>query len=199
MLFRGRKQWARARFAVSSVEYHWSTQDNGTIDGVPYIGRYGPTSKRVYVATGFGGWGMTNGTVAGMLLRDLILERDNPWLEVFDPNRANLAGIPSLAGHAADIVKHFVGDRLANESPDSIAVGEGKIVNTDGRKVAMYKADDGTVSSLSPVCTHMGCFVQWNPAEKSWDCPCHGSRFAPDGKVLHGPAIKDLEKLNAAT
>jgi glycine/D-amino acid oxidase-like deaminating enzyme/nitrite reductase/ring-hydroxylating ferredoxin subunit len=189
------EQWARQRFAVQSVEYRWSTQDNRTIDGVPYIGRYGPNSRHLYVATGFGGWGMTNSTVAGILLRDLILERENSWSEVFDPNRANLTGVPDLIGQAGDIVKHFVGDRMTDETPDSIAPGEGKIVNSEHGGVAMYKAEDGTVSTLSPACTHMGCFVQWNPAEKSWDCPCHGSRFAADGKVLHGPAIKDLEEM----
>ncbi len=188
------EQWARERFAVQSVEYHWSTQDNGTIDGVPYIGHYGPSSQHLYVAAGFGGWGMTNSTVAGMLLRDLILERDNPWSDVFDPNRVNLTGVPSLVEQTGDVAKHFVGDRIGNDSPDSIAPGEGKIVSTEQGDVAMYKAEDGVVMTLSPACTHMGCFVQWNPAEKSWDCPCHGSRFAPDGKVLHGPAIKDLEK-----
>ncbi len=189
------EQWARERFAVQSVEYRWSTQDNRTIDGVPYIGRYGPSSRHLYVATGFGGWGMTNSTVAGMLLRDLIVGRENSWSEVFDPNRANLAGVPDLVGQAVDIVKHFVGDRMTDETPDSIAFGEGKIVKTERGNVAMYKAEDGTMSTLSPVCTHMGCYVQWNPAEKSWDCPCHGSRFAADGKVLHGPAIKDMEKI----
>ena len=189
------EQWARERFAVQSVEYRWSTQDNRTIDRVPYIGRYGPTSQHLYVATGFGGWGMTNSTVAGMLLRDLILERDNPWAEVYDPNRANLSGVPDLVGQAGDIVQHFVGDRLTDATPESIAPGEGKIVNTEAGKVAIYKAEDGAVSTLSPACTHMGCFVLWNPAEKSWDCPCHGSRFAANGQVIHGPAIKDLEEI----
>ena len=189
------EQWARERFAVQSVEYRWSTQDNRTIDGVPYIGRYGPNSRHLYVATGFGGWGMTNSTVAGMLLRDLILERENPCSEVYDPNRANLTGVPDFVKQAGDIVKHFVGDRMTDAIPESIAPGEGKIVNTPNGNIAMYKAEDGTVSTLSPACTHMGCFVLWNPAEKSWDCPCHGSRFTANGQVIHGPAIRDLEEI----
>jgi glycine/D-amino acid oxidase-like deaminating enzyme/nitrite reductase/ring-hydroxylating ferredoxin subunit len=188
------EQWARERFNVQSVAYRWSTQDNGTLDGVPYIGHYGPNSEHLYVATGFGGWGMSNSTVAGMLLRDLILGRDNPWANVFNPNRVNLTGVPTLVKEGGDVVKHFVGDRIGNETAESLAPGEGRIVKTEEGDVAMYKAEDGTTMTLSPTCTHMGCFVQWNPAEKSWDCPCHGSRFATDGKVLHGPAIKDLEK-----
>lgn len=189
------EQWARERFSVKEVEYRWSTQDNQTLDRLPYIGRTTPLSKHAYVATGFGGWGMTGGTVAGMLLRDLILDRENPWAEVYDPNRVNLTSVPEATKSVADIAKHFVCDRISHETPDSIAPGEGMIVKTKRGAAAMYKAEDGAVSTLSPVCTHLGCFVQWNPAEKSWDCPCHGSRFSTDGRVLHGPAIKALDKM----
>jgi glycine/D-amino acid oxidase-like deaminating enzyme/nitrite reductase/ring-hydroxylating ferredoxin subunit len=189
------EQWARQYWTVQSVEYRWSTQDNKTIDGVPYIGRYTPASKHLYVATGFGGWGMTNSTVAGLLLRDLILERQNPWAEVFDPNRANLAGVPAFVKQQAGVVRHFALDRMPDEEADSIAPGEGRVVNTEQGDVAMYKDEAGHVTALSPACTHLGCFVQWNAAEKSWDCPCHGSRFAADGKVIHGPAIKDMERI----
>lgn len=192
------EQWARERFDVQSVAYRWSTQDNSTLDGVPYIGRYGPTSRHLYVATGFGGWGMTNGTVAGMLLRDLILERDNSWSSVFDPNRVKLTGLSDLVGQVGDIAKHFVGDRMTDATVEDIAPGEGKIVDTPNGKAAMYKGEDGTLHALSAACTHMGCFVLWNPAEKSWDCPCHGSRFATDGQVLHGPANEALQQLGEA-
>ncbi len=191
------EEWARAHFAVKNVEYRWSTQDNKTLDGAPYIGRYGPNSKHLYVATGFGGWGMTNGTVAGMLLRDLIAGRDNPWTEIYDPNRANLESVPEALKQVGGIAKHFVGDRMKDETPQGLAPGEGRIVETENGHVAMYKAEDGTTSTLSPACTHMGCFVLWNPAEKSWDCPCHGSRFACDGKVIQGPAIYDLKTVDA--
>jgi glycine/D-amino acid oxidase-like deaminating enzyme/nitrite reductase/ring-hydroxylating ferredoxin subunit len=192
------EQWARERFSVKEVEYRWSTQDNKTLDGAPYIGRYAPNSQHLYVATGFGGWGMTNSTVAGMLLRDLILGRDNPWAEVYDPNRANLEGVPEAVKQVGGITKHFVGDRLTDATPQDLAPGEGKIVETQRGAVAMYRAEDGEVNTLSPVCTHMGCFVQWNPAEKSWDCPCHGSRFAADGHVVQGPAVYDLKTLEAS-
>ena len=194
--YRRLEQWARKRFDVLSVEYRWSTQDNETMDRVPYVGKYAPHSKHLYVATGFGGWGMTNGTAAAMLLRDLIVERQNPWANLYDPGRVNLVSAPKLAGQTANIARHFVGDRIVRDTPDDVSRGEGKIVHTKAGNAAMYQAEDGTVKVLSPVCTHMGCFVQWNSAEKSWDCPCHGSRFAVDGKVIHGPAVDDLEELD---
>ncbi|WP_217426489.1 FAD-dependent oxidoreductase [Candidatus Methylobacter favarea] len=189
------EQWARAHFAVKSVDYRWSTQDNRTVDHLPYIGRSTPLSQHIYVATGFGGWGMTNSTVAGMLLSDLILRKTNPWTEVYDPNRLNLESVPEFVKQTADIVSHFVSDRLPEEDANSIAPGEGKVVKTAEGNIALYKSEDGTITTLSPICTHMGCVVHWNPAEKSWDCPCHGSRFAADGKVIHGPAITHLEEL----
>ncbi|MDD5580362.1 MAG: FAD-dependent oxidoreductase [Methylobacter sp.] len=189
------EQWARAHFAVKSIDYRWSTQDNRTMDHVPYIGRSTPLSKHVYVATGFGGWGMTNGTVAGMLLSDLILGRVNSWADVYDPNRLNLESVPDFVKHSADIVQHLVSDRLPEEDAGSIRPGEGKVVDTAEGNIALYKSEDGTLTTLSPICTHMGCVVHWNPAEKSWDCPCHGSRFTADGKVIHGPAITNLEEL----
>ncbi|MGZ8161359.1 MAG: FAD-dependent oxidoreductase [Methylobacter sp.] len=191
------EQWARAHFAVKSVAYRWSTQDNRTVDHVPYIGRSTPLSKHVYVATGFGGWGMTNSTVAGMLLSDLILDRINPWAEVYDPNRLNLESVPEFVKQTADIVSHFISDRMPEEDAGSISIapGEGKVVNTAEGNIALYKSEEGILTTLSPICTHMGCVVHWNPAEKSWDCPCHGSRFAADGKVIHGPAITDLEEI----
>ncbi|MBW3637481.1 MAG: FAD-dependent oxidoreductase, partial [Armatimonadetes bacterium] len=187
--------WARQRFTVESVDYRWSTQDNRTVDRVPYIGRATPAAKHVYVATGFGGWGMTGSTVAGMLLRDLILGRDNPWATVYDPNRLNLQGVPALVKQGVDTARHFIGDRLPDEGPESIALGEGKVVNTQRGDVAMYKDENGALHCLSPVCAHMGCIVAWNGAEKSWDCPCHGSRYDVEGKVLHGPAVKGLEEI----
>ena len=188
------EQWARDHFNVKSIVYRWSTQDNQTLDRLPYVGRYSPTSHHVYVAAGFGGWGMTNSMVAGMILRDLILERENPWADLYDPNRINLKSLPQFAKQSAQVAKHFVGDRLT--VADTVEPGEGKIVNTEDGVVAVHMAEDGSLSALSPACTHMGCFVQWNSAEKSWDCPCHGSRFARDGTVIHGPALKKLEKVN---
>lgn len=185
------EQWARSVLPVASVEYYWSTQDHRSIDGVPYIGRASPLHGHVHVATGFGGWGMSNGTVAGLLLRDRILGRENPWAEVFDPMRLGLAGVPALGRHALSVARHWMGDRLNLRTP-AVARGEGEIVSTAQGHLAVYRDAAGVTHALSATCTHMGCLVQWNSAETSWDCPCHGSRFGIDGKVLHGPAHKPL-------
>jgi glycine/D-amino acid oxidase-like deaminating enzyme/nitrite reductase/ring-hydroxylating ferredoxin subunit len=186
--------WARERFPVRSVEYRWSTQDNWTLDRVPYIGKAAPSTDHIYVATGFGGWGMTGATVAGILLRDLVQGYENSWAEVYDPNRFNLDSAAHLAGTGAGMVANFLGGRFRRTSHEPPAPGEGKIAETDDGKVALYCDEAGTLHQLSPTCTHMGCFVNWNPAERSWDCPCHGSRFSAEGRVIHGPAVKDLEK-----
>lgn len=185
--------WARERFPVRSVEYRWSTQDNWTLDRIPYIGKMAPTTEHLYVATGFGGWGMTGATVAGVLLRDLVMGYENPWSEVYDPNRFNLDSAAGLAGTGAGMVTHFLGDRFRRTSSAPPAPGEGKIAEADDGKVALYCDETGALHQLDPKCTHMGCFVNWNQAERSWDCPCHGSRFSAEGRVIHGPAVKDLE------
>ncbi|AIE84464.1 oxidoreductase [Fimbriimonas ginsengisoli Gsoil 348] len=192
--YRRLEQWATDHFPVRTIEYRWSTQDNKTADGLPYIGRLMPTSEHVFVATGFGGWGMTNSTVSGMLLRDLILGRENPWADVYDPNRMGLEAVSGSAKHIGSVASHFVGDRHADGEIASLRPGEGMIVHSDEGKVAAYRAEDGSIHKLSPACPHMGCFVQWNSAEKSWDCPCHGSRFSIEGEVLEGPAISPLKE-----
>ena len=189
--------WARSRFDVRSIEYRWSTQDNNTVDKVPYIGKSTPTSDHVWVATGFGGWGMTNSHVAAMILSDRILGRENPWAEVFDPNRFKpVTSAKDFVVENVDVAKHFFGDRLSASDIDSageLAKGAGEVVDWKGEKLAVYKDESGAVQAVSAVCTHLGCLVSWNGAEKSWDCPCHGSRFNYDGHVIQGPANKDLE------
>jgi glycine/D-amino acid oxidase-like deaminating enzyme/nitrite reductase/ring-hydroxylating ferredoxin subunit len=197
--YRNLELWARERFDVSRIEYRWSTQDNVTVDRVPYIGKASPGSERLFVATGFGGWGMTNSTVSAMLLSDLILGRKNDWSSLFDPNRFKpLTSAKDFVVENVDVAKHFVGDRLSvpdEESVPDLAEGEGHVIELDGEKVAVCKLEDGATHSVSAKCTHMGCIVSWNSAEKSWDCPCHGSRFNYDGRVIQGPANKDLETI----
>jgi len=191
------EQFIRDNFKVKSIPYSWSTQDNATGDSVPYIGKVSPTSKKVFVATGFNGWGMTHGVVAAQLITDLICGRKNEYEELYDPNRANLpkTGMNVLS-QGITTVKHFVGDRLKGApeiSPKDLKSGEACIAEVNGQKVAAYKGRDGQLHTLSPICTHLGCEVGWNNADQTWDCPCHGSRFAMDGSVLHGPATKPLE------
>ena len=192
------EEFAREHWDVRSVEYSWSAQDNATADGLPYVGSLTPRSDRVLMATGFAKWGMTGGTAAAHLLADLALDRANPSADLFDPNRLNLrASAGELVKENVQVGLRFVGDRLTkrgNRSIEELAPGEGDIVRAGGEVVAGYRDDDGALTAVSPTCTHLGCRVNWNTAERSWDCPCHGSRFAPSGDVLQGPAVHRLER-----
>lgn len=191
------EEWARRHFPVRDVAFRWSTQDVWTADGVPYIGLASPASRHLYVATGFGGWGMTGATNAALLLRDLITGAENPWAEVFDPQRVNLASVPSLIGENINAVSHLVGDHLAKASRGEPGAGEGMVVESGEGKVALYRDESNRLHRLSPKCTHIGCILGWNPAERTWDCPCHGSRFTAEGCALQAPAVEDLEILAA--
>ncbi|MEW5802883.1 MAG: FAD-dependent oxidoreductase [bacterium] len=193
------EQYAKERFEVESIDYRWSTQDNIPIDRVPFIGTFTLLSRQLYVATGFGGWGMTLGTVAGMILSDLILERHNPWISLFDPSRLPpFTSAKRFISQNLDTAREFTTGHLLHppekRSFADLTEGEGAIVQVDAERIAAYKDDQGQVHAFSANCTHLGCVVNWNSAEKSWDCPCHGSRFDYDGKVIHAPAIKDLAK-----
>ena len=190
-------EFARRHWEVDSFEHRWSAQDYTPDDGVPYIGRVTPRSQSVYVATGFKKWGMTGGTLAAMLITDAIAGRQSPWAPLFASNRIKpLAEGPRFLGENTRIGLRFVGDRiLARGSRDinDLAPGEGAIVSSQGEKVAGFRSADGGLHAVSTRCTHLGCQVAWNAAESTWDCPCHGSRFAPDGQILNGPATKALE------
>jgi glycine/D-amino acid oxidase-like deaminating enzyme/nitrite reductase/ring-hydroxylating ferredoxin subunit len=196
--YRALERFARAHWRLESIDYRWSAQDNAAVDGVPYVGRLMPRNDRLFMASGFAKWGMTGGTAAALLLADLLLGRDNPWAPFFDPNRLTpLAGGAKLIEENARVAFHFLGDRLRKRGDrrlEDLAPGEGDIVRHDGRKVAGHRRDDGTLVAVSPRCTHLGCQVVWNTAERSWDCPCHGSRFSPEGEILQGPAVRELER-----
>jgi Rieske Fe-S protein len=188
------ESWARERFDVQSIEYRWATHDNVTEDGLPYVGRLTSDAKRVYVATGFSGWGMTNGTAAGILLADMVLERKNPWQSLYDPSRTGLVAM--AAAVAKDAVKEakdvLEDDPAAVHHGGQLAPGEARVESWGFDKYASYRDPSGRLFTVSAVCTHLGCVVRWNPAETSWDCPCHGSRFDLEGRVLHGPATRPL-------
>jgi glycine/D-amino acid oxidase-like deaminating enzyme/nitrite reductase/ring-hydroxylating ferredoxin subunit len=191
-------EFARRHWTVDSVEHRWSAQDYSPDDGVPYIGRIHLRSRRIYVATGLKKWGITGGTVAAMLIRDAILGRQNPWAKLFSSTRLRpLAEGPTFALENAQVGLSFVGDRLLRRGTRPIAdlsPGEGDIVSVDGRKVAGYRDEEGHLHAVATRCTHLYCQVRWNSAERTWDCPCHGSRFTPDGAVLNGPAVEGLER-----
>jgi glycine/D-amino acid oxidase-like deaminating enzyme/nitrite reductase/ring-hydroxylating ferredoxin subunit len=190
--------WTRERFGADRLAYRWAAQDNDTTDQIPYVGPFHPGARHVYVATGFGGWGMTNGVMAGRLLAARITGEDLPWAELYDPRRLRPlqeAG-PLLKAQAA-VAKHFVTDRLRGPKVDSvegIGPGTGAVVRIGGERCAVFREEDGTLHAVSATCTHLGCIVHLNDAERAWECPCHGSRFAVDGTVLHGPANRPLER-----
>ena len=189
--------WSREKLGMTEVRARWSTQDGSSVDAIPYIGRLTPGSKNVYTATAFGKWGMTNGTLAGMIITDLVLGRENPWADLFDPHRATVkASASKLAKENVKVAGHFFGDRVRHPQagvPGDLAPGEAAVSGTGVGQVAVYRDDAGELHKVSAVCTHLGCIVTWNNAETTWDCPCHGSRFDVDGKVIQGPAVKDLE------
>ena len=188
--------WARQTFDVRSIEHRWSAHDYVPVDSVPYVGR-SPRSRRTMVATGFKKWGMTNGTAAAMILTDAILGRENPWAEVYDATRVDAStSAKEFLAENLNVGKRFVADhvaRLTAPAAEGLEPGEGGVVDVEGQKVAAYRAPDGTLQAVSAICTHLGCTVSWNSSETTWDCPCHGSRFACDGRVISGPAVVDLE------
>lgn len=190
------EEWAHRHFDVGSFEYRWSAQDFESVDQIPYVGR-APLMKRTYVATGFRKWGLASATAAADMIADLLAGRQNDWAAAFDATR--LGGVQALARMSLlnlEVANRFIKGRLGRlfaRSVDDLARGQGSLVRVDGTTVAAYRDTNGGLHSLSPTCTHLGCTVRWNRAEESWDCPCHGSRFDVDGKILDGPATEPLE------
>lgn len=193
--YRDLESYVRDRWRVESIPYRWSSQFYEPIDGLPYIGR-AFSSEHVLVGTGYSGTGLVLSTLAGMLLSDEALGRENAWSDLYRTTRVKpLAGGPKFMAMNLDVAKRFVADRVSvPEISDlsEIPLGEGRVVEWRGEKVAIYRPESGEARAVSPVCTHMGCLVHWNSAERTWDCPCHGGRYQPDGRVLEGPPVKEL-------
>ena len=187
-------------FNVKDFAYRWSSQYFEPADGLAYIGNLPGHSPEMYVATGYGGNGMIYGTLAGIILSDILVKGSSIYQELFDPNRIKpIAGFTNVVKESADVVGHFIKDRLFPEKIEALvelAPGEGKVVKFEGHTIAMYKDENNQVHALNSACTHIKCTVRWNAAEKTWDCPCHGSRFTIDGELLTGPARKDLQQVN---
>ncbi|NHN58119.1 MULTISPECIES: FAD-dependent oxidoreductase [Halorussus] len=196
--YRNLERQTHDHFDVEEVKYRWSTQDYVSVDKIPYVGDLGPTTDGVYVATGFGGWGMTNGTAAGRMLASYARGTTPKWADAFNPQRIDLdAAGEDLLSENLDVGKEFTRDwakaPFRGEDPQ-VAPGEGEVVRRGGKQWAVARDEDGELHVTSAVCTHLDCIVHWNDAEQSWDCPCHGSRFSVDGEVLDGPAVADLPK-----
>ncbi|MDD5552237.1 MAG: FAD-dependent oxidoreductase [Candidatus Pacebacteria bacterium] len=178
------KNYARKTFQVESIDYYWSAEDNYTIDRVPFIGKFLPDSENIYVACGFGAWGMTKGTLSAILLSDTILGKRNSWVDFYSPKRLYKETTKKIMDKKEDEIF-------------KIPLNEGKVIKTGFfKKIAVYKDESGKIYVISPKCTHMGCTVGWNNKEKTWDCPCHGSRYDKYGKVIRGPAKRNLEEKN---
>jgi glycine/D-amino acid oxidase-like deaminating enzyme/nitrite reductase/ring-hydroxylating ferredoxin subunit len=194
--YRRLEERLRRLFPAASIDHRWSGQVIETHDGLPFVGE---TAQRQYVATGFAGNGMTLGTLGAMVICDRILGNDSPWADLLDVNRQPLrGGIWNYLTENFDYPYYLVKDRFGGPDADKqgeIRPGEGRVVRVDGQWVARSRDAHGTQCDVSAVCTHMGCLVHWNNAERTWDCPCHGSRFHADGKVLAGPAETPLEEI----
>lgn len=193
--------WTRARWpTVRDVPYRWSGQVYEPVDGLAFIGKNPLDADNVYVVTGDSGQGMTHGTIAGILLTDLICGRKNPWTQLYDPARLRLGAVRDYVrdtvGTAAQYAEWLTPGEVSGV--DAIAPGEGAVLRRGIQKIAAYRAEDGTVSMCSATCTHLGCVVGWNKSESIWECPCHGSRFDRFGTVVNGPATVDLAPISAA-
>jgi glycine/D-amino acid oxidase-like deaminating enzyme/nitrite reductase/ring-hydroxylating ferredoxin subunit len=182
---------------AAKIDRHWSGQVIETNDGLPYIGE---TAERQFVATGFSGNGMTFGPFAAMMACEQFLGRTNPWQELFSVNRKKIrGGVWDFIKENVDFPYYFLRDRLLGaegKETREVKRGDGKVLEINGDRVACHRDENGKLSTVSAVCTHMGCIVHWNSTEKTWDCPCHGSRFRPNGEVLAGPAEAPLEKVS---
>lgn len=193
------EEWAREHVGLTEVRYRWSAHDMSTVDSLPYVGRYHPRASHLWVATGFGQWGMTGGTAAGLLLRDLVAGEDNEYADLYDPSRFSLRAAGGMVSANATVAKFLAGDHvraLTGPGLSDLPPGEARVTRQGTSMVAAYRDDSGALHAVRAHCTHLGCLVAFNNAERTWDCPCHGSRFDVDGQVVQGPAVHPLRPVN---
>lgn len=192
--YRKLEQAAREFYPESRVVARWSAQDCMTADGVPLIGPYAASRPDWYVATGFQKWGMSSAMTAATLLRDKICGRENPWQQVFDPSRFSMEEVPQIAKDSAEAVKGLTRRffHIPDKTSAAIARGHGGVVDTPEGKAGVYKDEEGNLFQVDIVCPHLGCQLTWNPDERTWDCPCHGSRFDYRGELIDGPAQEGI-------
>lgn len=199
--YRRLEEFARTRFAVSAIERRWSAELFEPADGLPYIGKL-PGSEHVWVSTGYSGTGLTYGTVGGLLLPDLILQHENGWADLYRPSRVKpIASARKMVTENASVAYRWLTDRLTPAPDDrgaDLMPGEGKLARVNGRKLALFRDSTGGLHAMSPKCTHAGCIVAWNAADRTWDCPCHGGRYDAEGKVIAGPPMADLRPAELA-
>ena len=191
------EEWTRELFPIESIIYQWSGEVLVPMDGIPYIGRNNFDKKNVYIITGVGGIGMTYCTIGGMLISDLINGKKNKWESIYSPARFTVKASQPFFKMLKDDLIATLKKWFKKEATDldSVKNGEGKIIVQKGEKCGAYRDENGKLFLVSAECTHLKCIVKWNNDEKSWDCPCHGSRFTYAGKVINGPANKDLKMM----
>ncbi len=197
--FQNLKDFGKENFGIESYPYNWGAQDLTTLDKVPYVGALTSRHSNIFVATGYRKWGMTNGTAAALLISDLIQGKDNPYQDLYSPTRFYAdPSIKTFLSQNANVAAKFVSGKLSKgtKRPEDLRRGEGDNVTYQNQNAGGYKDKNGQVHIVDRTCTHMGCEVEWNDGEQTWDCPCHGSRFSYDGEVYEGPADKPLKKLN---
>lgn len=193
------QKFAEKNFSVKEILYRWSAQDIYTLDKIPYIGPITKNKQRILVATGYRKWGMTNGTAAAMVLSDFILGKQNEFLELYSPSRFDAdPDIKKAISYNADVAMHLIKGKLEfiPTQPEDLKNDEGSVVMINGKRSGCYRDTDGKLHIVDTTCTHLGCECEWNHGERTWDCPCHGSRFNYTGEVMDGPAVQPLKKLD---
>lgn len=193
------EQFARDTYGIEQIPYRWSTQDLITIDEVPYIGQVTSRHPKIYVATGFAKWGMTTSAVSAALITDLITGKENRYTELFTPSRFKInPSLKNITVQNAEVAKELISGKIeaVHLKVEDLRTDQGSVVKYRGKRAGAYKDSTGVVHLVDTTCSHMGCELNWNEAERSWDCPCHGSRFNYQGAVIEGPATEDLTRLN---
>ncbi|WP_369403414.1 FAD-dependent oxidoreductase [Gracilibacillus boraciitolerans] len=184
-------------FSIKEWQYQWSAQDFTTLDKVPYIGVLNNKHPNIYVATGYRKWGMTNSIVAAQLLTDIITKTHNPFQQLYQPQRFHAdPDLKKFISNNTNVAKEFIKGKIANKSHEQLEPNKATKTKIDGQTIGVFKDNNNHIHAVDTTCTHLGCECNWNQVELSWDCPCHGSRFSYDGKVIEGPATKDLKKID---
>jgi glycine/D-amino acid oxidase-like deaminating enzyme/nitrite reductase/ring-hydroxylating ferredoxin subunit len=188
------RAFSEKTFTVEDIPYRWSTQDCMTLDGLPFVGHFTSKTPNMYITTGYCKWGMTNSIAAAMILKDLIINGKSPWQDVYNPSRQTiLSSARNFIVENLNVADKLIAGKISS-LPEQVEVkpGEEKIIEANGQRTGVYRDEQSMLHTVDTTCTHMGCELNWNSAEKSWDCPCHGSRFSYKGEVLEGPALKPL-------
>jgi len=193
-------KFAEETFSATDVPYRWSAQDYTAMDEIPYIGHITGKKHKIFIATAFAKWGMSSSAVAAIIIRDIIASGRSDWEYVFSPSRVTLAAsAKNFFVENLNVVENLIDGKTKSLPKEfSLELGEGKAVKVDGKKAGAYRDMEGNIFIVDTTCKHLGCEVRWNSAEKTWDCPCHASRYSYDGTVIEGPALKPLERIRKA-